>query len=93
MPSLFIDKGACQEIDTRLKMPLVAETLNIVGHHISTGKPRLFRSKMDILMYFIKIWNFCYKCVNLWALFRYFVRYIYLYLDIFLLLVTLADAS
>ena len=38
MPSLFIDKGACEEIDTRLKMPLVAETLNIVGHHISTGQ-------------------------------------------------------
>ena len=51
MPSLFIDKGACEEIDTRLKMPLVAETLNIVGHHISTGKPRFFHSgKVQVLL-------------------------------------------
>ena len=36
IPSLFIN-AISKEIDTRLKAPLIAETLNICGHHISTG--------------------------------------------------------
>jgi len=36
IPSLFINKTT-EELDLRLKGPIVAETLNICGHHISSG--------------------------------------------------------
>ena len=36
IPSLFINKVS-EEIDIRLKAPLVAESLNICGHHISSS--------------------------------------------------------
>ena len=46
IPSLFINQIS-KEIDTRLKAPLIAETLNICGHHISTGVGS--RHKADIV--------------------------------------------
>ena len=36
IPSLFINKTT-EELDLRLKGPIVAESLNICGHHISSG--------------------------------------------------------
>eukprot|EP00092_Neocalanus_flemingeri_P017927 GFUD01019398.1.p1 GENE.GFUD01019398.1~~GFUD01019398.1.p1 ORF type:complete len:366 (-),score=109.30 GFUD01019398.1:56-1078(-) len=46
IPSLFINQIS-KEIDLRLKAPLIAETLNICGHHISTGVGA--RHKADIV--------------------------------------------
>jgi len=46
IPSLFINQIS-KEIDTRLKAPLIAETMNICGHHISTGVGA--RHKADIV--------------------------------------------
>ena len=37
IPSLFINKTT-EELDLRLKGPIVAESLNICGHHISSGR-------------------------------------------------------
>jgi len=46
IPSLFINQIS-KEIDLRLKAPLIAETMNIVGHHISTSVGA--RHKVDIV--------------------------------------------
>jgi len=46
IPSLFINQIS-KDIDLRLKAPLIAETMNIVGHHISTGVAA--RHKVDIM--------------------------------------------
>jgi len=46
IPSLFINQISL-DIDTRLKAPLVAEVLNICGHHISTSNG--VKHKQDII--------------------------------------------
>jgi len=46
IPSLFINQIS-KEIDLRLKAPLIAETMNICGHHISTSVAA--RHKVDII--------------------------------------------
>ena len=43
IPSLFINQIS-KEVDTNLKAPLIAETFNICGHHISAGLATKYRA-------------------------------------------------
>jgi len=43
IPSLFINQVS-KEVDTTLKAPLIAETFNICGHHVSAGLATKYRA-------------------------------------------------